>query len=110
MVADIVVCSNIIEVGVDIDRLSLLTVLNQPKSVATYIQVAGRIGRKWMDSEEPGRPGLVLTIYSHLRSRDLAYYEMFKSFHQSMYKYVELVVLRPFAPGIRASQRPWLRM
>ena len=95
---DIVVCSNIIEVGVDIDRLSLLTVLNQPKSVATYIQVAGRIGRKWMDSaEEPGRPGLVLTIYSHLRSRDLAYYEMFKSFHQSMYKYVESSSITPFS-------------
>lgn len=95
---DLVVCSNIIEVGVDIDRLSLLTVLNQPKSVATYIQVAGRIGRRWMDDkQEPGRPGLVLTIYSHLRSRDLAYYEMFKSFHQSMYKYVESSSITPFS-------------
>src|SRR5260370_3877984 len=58
-VVDACLASNIIEVGVDIDRLSIMGVVGQPKTTATYIQVTGRIGRRWWE-----RAGLVLMIYN----------------------------------------------
>ena len=54
---DACLASSIIEVGVDIDRLSLMGIVGQPKTTATYIQVTGRVGRKWWE-----RAGLILMI------------------------------------------------
>ena len=91
-VLDSCLASNIIEVGVDIDRLSLMAVVGQPKSSATYIQVTGRIGRRWWE-----RPGLVLTLYSPSRSRDRSHFEQFHSYHRRLYERVEPTSITPFA-------------
>lgn len=89
---DICLASNIIEVGVDVERLSLMTILGQPKNTAQYIQVSGRVGRAWYE-----RPGLVLTIYKLNMSRDKSHFEHFKEYHQSLYKHVEATSLTPFS-------------
>ena len=91
---DICLASNIIEVGVDIDRLSLMAVVGQPKTTAQYIQVTGRVGRRWMD-----RPGLVLTLYNPMRSRDRSHYEQFHSYHNRLYERVEPTTATPFSPS-----------
>jgi hypothetical protein len=95
---DACLASNIIEVGVDIDRLSLMGVVGQPKTTATYIQVTGRVGRRWWE-----RPGLILVVYNPSKSRDRSHFEQFHSYHRRLYERVEPTTATPFA--ISAIQR-----
>ena len=96
-VIDACLASNIIEVGVDIDRLSLMGVIGQPKTTSTYIQVTGRVGRRWWE-----RPGLVLMLYSSSKSRDISHFEQFHSYHRRLYEFVEPTSATPFAiPAIK---------
>jgi len=95
---DACLASSIIEVGVDIDRLSVMGVVGQPKTTSQYIQVTGRVGRRWWE-----RPGLILTIYNPSKSRDRSHFEQFQSYHRRLYERVEPTTATPFA--VSAIQR-----
>jgi len=86
--------SNIIEVGMDIQRLSLMLINRPPKSVSQYVQVSGRIGR------DKKAPGLVLFYLDQNRPRDVSIYETFKSFHDRIYSDIEINSVTPFTDRV----------
>jgi hypothetical protein len=88
---DACLATNIIEVGVDIERLALMTVYTQPKATAQYIQATGRVGRRI------GTPGLIVSILSPYRMRDRSHYEHFRSYHERLYAQVEPTSVTPFS-------------
>ena len=87
---DVILATNMISVGVDIDRLSLMAVMGQPQSAAEYIQATSRVGRK--------HPGLVFVLLNAARSRDRSHYESFRAFHSALYRQVESTSVTPYSP------------
>ncbi|GAB2961442.1 DISARM system helicase DrmA [Micromonospora polyrhachis] len=86
---DVLLATSMIAVGVDVSRLGVMVVANQPKSTAEYIQATSRVGR--------AAPGLVFTVYNWARPRDLSHYEKFDHFHANVYRHVEALSVTPFA-------------
>lgn len=88
---DLALATSVIEVGVDVTRLGLLTVVRQPKTAATYIQVTGRVGRSVREG-----PGLVVVLLDARRGRDLSHFERFSAYHKRLFATVEPASVTPF--------------
>jgi len=92
---DIVLATNMLSVGVDVNRLGVMVVNGQPKGTAEYIQATSRVGRAF--------PGLVAAVLTWARPRDLSHYETFEHYHATFYQHVEAQSVTPFSP--RAMDR-----
>jgi len=87
-IIDLVLATNMISVGIDIDRFNIMLINGQPRNIAEYIQASSRVGRKYK--------GLVIDLLDANRARDKSHFEHFVPFHQTFYKSVEPVSLTPF--------------
>ena len=89
-----VLATNMLSVGVDVDRLAAMVVNGQPLTTAEYIQASSRIGRGEV-------PGLVFANYYRQQARSLSHYENFRPYHESFYRFVEPTSVTPFTYQVR---------
>ncbi|GAB2952843.1 helicase-related protein [Streptomyces pseudoechinosporeus] len=92
-VRDVLLATNMIAVGVDVQRLGLMAVMGQPQTTAEYIQATSRVGR--------AHPGLIAVMLNSARSRDRSHYENFLHFHSALYREVESTSVTPFSARSR---------
>ena len=86
---DALLTTPIFGTGIDINRLGLMVVMNQPKTTSQYIQATGRVGRNG--------PGLVVSWLKQGRFRDLNHFENFVGYHRTIHRYVEPITASPFS-------------
>ena len=91
---DAVLATNMLSVGVDVERLAAMVINGQPLTTAEYIQASSRIGRG-------GVPGLVVANYYRHQARSLSHYENFRPYHESFYRFVEPTSVTPFTYQVR---------
>lgn len=91
---DVVLSSNMLSVGIDVQRLALMLMVGQPKTTAEYIQATSRVGRGTVN-------GIVVTLFRSNRARDRSHFETFRSYHEALYRGVEPTSVTPWSLSSR---------
>lgn len=89
---DLIFASNMISVGIDIERWNLMVMVGQPRSTSEYIQSSSRVARSTY--------GLVINLLNPQRIREHSLFENYIPFHRNFYKMVEPLSITPFTRPI----------
>lgn len=89
---DLVLATNLISVGLHVERLNTMVVNGMPRSISEYIQSTSRIART--------HHGLVLIVHHPYRVRDVSHFEHFREFHERIYQFVEPISITPITHKI----------
>lgn len=93
-VIDALATTNIMSVGIDVERLGVMLVNGHTKTTSEYIQATSRVGR--------GKtPGLVVTMFRSGKPRDRSVFESFGAYHRAYYRYVEPSSVAPWSMQAR---------
>lgn len=90
---NVLLATNMISVGIDVERLNVMLIVGQPKLTSEYIQASSRVGRRY--------PGVAFIMYDGGKSRDRSHYEQFRPYHESFYRHVEPTGATPFSVPAR---------
>lgn len=86
---DIVIATNLISHGVDLERINMMAVAGMPSHYAEYVQSTSRAARS--------HPGLVFVCFMARDARELSQYEFFPAMHENMDRLIEAVAVNRFA-------------
>lgn len=89
-VIDALATTNIMSVGIDVERLGVMLVNGHTKTTAEYIQATSRVGRG-------ETPGLVVTMFRSGKPRDRSVFESFGAYHGAYYRFVEPSSVTPWS-------------
>jgi hypothetical protein len=93
-VIDALATTNIMSVGIDVERLGVMLVNGHTKTTAEYIQATSRVGRG-------ATPGLVVTMFRSGKPRDRSVFESFGAYHNAYYRFVEPSSVTPWSMQAR---------
>lgn len=86
---DVVVATNLISHGVDLERINMMTVCGMPSHYAEYVQSSSRAARS--------HPGCVFVCFKARDPRETSQYEFFPAMHEHMDRLIEAVAVNRFA-------------
>jgi hypothetical protein len=86
---DVVIATNLISHGVDLERINMMTVAGMPSHYAEYVQASSRAARSY--------PGIVFVCFDGRDPRENSQYEFFTAMHENMDRLIEAIAVNRFA-------------
>jgi hypothetical protein len=86
---DLVIATNLISHGVDLERINMMTVAGMPSHYAEYVQATSRAARS--------HPGVVFVCFKSRDPREHSQFEFFTEMHEHMERLIEAVAVNRFA-------------
>jgi hypothetical protein len=86
---NVVVATNLISHGVDLERINMMTICGLPSHYAEYVQSSSRAAR--------AHPGIIFTCFNLREPRETSQYEFFEPMHVNLDRLIEPVAVNRFA-------------